>query len=172
MSPWDLTSAAACQPWRLWTGHLAHWDLPHAGVNLVACALPLVLLEWSTRSRLLKILPLALPLLSLLLLPFLGERPYRGASGLACFLWVAAAFPLARVGRWREAAVFGLGACLKAGLELTRGIHPLGGAAGWEGLPAAHALGAALGLAWGVHWWARSIPCRPSSSPAAPSRTA
>lgn len=172
MSPWELTSAALGEPWRLWTGHLVHWDLPHAAVNLGACVLPLVLLEPPARRRLLRALPLLLPLLALILLPFLKGRPYRGASGLACILWVAAAFPLARARRWPEAVVLGLGGWAKVGVEGARGVHPLAGAAGWEGLPAAHALGAALGLAWGVHWWARSTPCPPSSSPAAPSRTA
>ncbi len=172
MSPWDLTPGALNEPWRLWTGHLAHWDLAHAAVNLGACALPLALLETPTRRRLLRAVPLALPCLSLLLLPCLADRPYRGASGLACLLWVAAAFPLARARRWPEAMVLGLGAWAKVGVEGARGVHPLGGATGWEGLPAAHALGAVLGLAWGVHWWARSTPCRPSSLPAAPSRTA
>lgn len=172
MSPWDLTGNALAQPWRLWTGHLAHWDGLHAAVNLGACALPLALIPGGERRRLLAALPWLLPVLSLALLPFLEGRPYRGASGLACLYWVAAAFPLARAGGWPEAAVLGGGACLKAGLELVRGVQPLAGAPGWEGLPAAHALGAALGLAWGVHWGARSTPCPPSLSPAAPSRTA
>lgn len=172
MSPWDLTAEAPGELWRLWTGHLVHWDAAHAAVNLGACTLPLVLLEAPARRHLLRTLPGLLPLLSLLLLPWLGGRPYRGASGLACLLWVAAAFPLARAGRRPEAAVLGFGAALKGTLELVGGVHPLAGAGAWEGLPVAHALGALLGLAWGVHWRARSVPCRPSSSPEEPSRTA
>ncbi len=169
MSPFELTDAALAQPWRLWTGHLLHWDLGHAAVNLGACLLPLMLLPRPLRQQLLRALLWLAPLLSLLVLPGLAGRPYRGASGVACVLWVAAAFPLARAGRRLEAGVLGVGALLKAATEWVVGIHPLASGPGWEGLPLAHAAGAALGLAWGLQWWARSSPCPPSSSPAAPS---
>jgi hypothetical protein len=172
MSPWELTASALREPWRLWTGHLLHWDLAHAAVNLGACLLPLVLLPQGSRHRLLKALPWLLPLASLLLLPFLEGRPYRGASALACTLWVAAAFPLARHGRRFEAAVLGGGALIKASYELAMGVHPLASGAGWEGLPMAHAVGALLGLAWGLQSGFRSSPCPPSSSPEEPSPTA
>lgn len=175
MSPFELTGSAA-EPWRLWTGHLVHWGPEHAAVNLAACLLPLLFLSREARLQLLRALPWLLPLLGLILLPFLQGRPYRGASGLACLLWVAAAFPLARAGRWPEALVFGLGALLKAMFEVVAGIHPLSPDLGWEGLPLAHVTGAALGLAWGLHWWARSSPCPPPpppwSSPEKPSPTA
>ncbi|MBI3131966.1 MAG: hypothetical protein HYZ13_11625 [Acidobacteria bacterium] len=150
MNPFELTTSALREPWRLWTGHLAHWSLGHAAVNLGACLLPLAFLPSAIRRQLLRTLPWMLPLGSLLLLPFLAGRPYRGASGLACLLWVAAAFPLARAGRWPEALVFGLGALLKSMLEVAGGIHPLSPDAAWEGLPMAHVTGAALGLGWGL----------------------
>ncbi len=169
MTPFELTGSALWEPWRLWTGHFAHWSLGHAAVNLGACLLPLVFLPPVQRRQVLSSLTWLLPLGSLLLLPFLAGRPYRGASELACLLWVAAAFPLAHAGHWTEAAVFGLGALLKSALECWGGIHPLAPDPGWEGLPLAHVTGAALGLAWGLHWWVRSSPCPPSSSPERPS---
>ncbi len=169
MTPFELTDAALQEPWRLWTGHFTHWSFEHAAVNLGACMLPLVLLTQQDRRKLLCDLPWLLPLSSLLLLPFLAGRPYRGASELACLLWVAAAFPLACAGRRLEAGVLGVGALLKAAAELAMGIHPLASGPGWEGLPMAHAAGAALGLAWGLQWWVRSSPCPPSSSPEKPS---
>ncbi len=172
MSPWDLTGAALQEPWRLWTGPLAHWNPGHAIVNLGACLLPLALLAPGPRRRLLAALAWLLPLSSLLLLPFLEGRPYRGASGLACLLWVAAAFPLFRSGRRPEALFLGAGAWAKAGLELAAGAHPLAPGAAWEGMPAAHAVGALLGLAWGLHLQFRSSPCPPSSSPEEPSPVA
>lgn len=172
MTPFELTESALQEPWRLWTGHLAHWSLDHAAVNLGACLLPLAFLPSGIRRHLLRALPWMLPLGSILLLPFLAGRPYRGASELACLLWVAAAFPLARSGRWPEAAVFGGGALVKSTLEGWGGVRPLAPALCWEGLPLAHVTGAALGLAWGLHWWVRSSPCPPSSSPEEPLPTA
>lgn len=151
MTPFELTASALREPWRLWTGHFAHWSPGHSVVNLGACLLPLAFLPSEARRHLLRALPWLLPLGSLLLLPFLAGRPYRGASEMACLLWVASAFPLAHEGRWAEAAVFGLGAGLKAALECLAGSHPLAPASGWEGLPLAHVTGAALGLAWGLH---------------------
>ena len=120
MIPLELTATALREPWRLWTGPLVHWDAAHALVNLGACALPLILLPAAPRRRLLMALPWLLPLSSLLLLPFIDGRPYRGASGLACLLWVAAAFPLYKAGRRGEALVFGLGALLKAKLGTSK----------------------------------------------------
>ena len=43
MDAWSLTAAALHEPWRLWTGHLAHFGREHALVNAVALAVPFAL---------------------------------------------------------------------------------------------------------------------------------
>lgn len=154
-----LTAEAWREPWRLWTGHLAHFGWDHAMANAVALAVPFLLVPRGDRLRL-ALAPLGLaPLLSLLLLPGLGGAEYRGASGLACALWALAGLHLAR--RRAGALPGGLmlgGLALKLVAETAFGstlLHP----AGWQALPAAHLWGALLGLA-------AALPARPRARPA------
>lgn len=168
MTPLALEAGRVlAEPWRLWTAHLIHWDALHAAANLAACAVPLGWMDRRTRRRIGVDLLGLLPLLSLLLLPALHAAPYRGASGLACLLWAAAGItaPYPREG-------LALLALLAAKLVLEKAAGPLVPGAEWRALPSAHLWGAGLGLAWGLHWKARSAPCLPSSSPAEPSPTA
>lgn len=151
MDPWPLTADALREPWRLWTGHLAHYGWEHAAANAVALAVPLILLPAAMRRRAILALGVIAPLLSLALLPGLGGGEYRGASGLACAVWALAGLHLA--GR-RESAPVGLvllgGLGLKLAAEAALGACFLVRAEGWQALPAAHLAGALLGLAWAL----------------------
>ncbi len=148
MDPWALTADALREPWRLWTGHLAHYGWEHAGANVVALLVPLLLLPPAERRRAILALLVAAPLLSLALLPGLGGGEYRGASGLACALWCLAGL---RLVQRRESAAVGVlllgGLGLKLALEAALGACFLVRADGWQALPAAHLAGAVLGLA-------------------------
>ncbi len=151
MDPLALTSRALAEPWRLWTGHLAHFGAGHALANALALAVPLVLSPRRDWPRMALALLLGVPLLSLLLLPALGDGAYRGASGLACLLWALVGLRLAVR---RGAAPVGLlllgGLALKLGVEAALGVPFLARPDGWQTLPAAHLWGTALGLAFAL----------------------
>jgi membrane associated rhomboid family serine protease len=94
-----LTAAALRgEWWRLWTGHFVHYDIAHLTTNAIAALVPLALVQWPARRRLLLTIPIIAPALSLLLLAFARFDEYRGASGLALALWVGVALTLARSG--------------------------------------------------------------------------
>jgi len=147
MDPFALTWEALREPWRLWTCHLAHFGWEHALANLIALAVPALLARREDQGRLIWILLLAAPLLSLLVLPGLGQDQYRGASGLACVAW--AWVGLCLLAR-RESAAMGLtllgGLALKLALEAAFGRGLVVAGPGWQTLPAAHFWGALLGL--------------------------
>lgn len=146
-----LTGEALREPWRLWTGHVAHYGWEHALANSLALAVPLILADPRDRRRLVHSMLWLPPLLSLLLLPSLAGAPYRGASGLACALWALVGLRLA--GR-QDSRSIGLGMlgglALKLGAEAAFGggllLHP----DGWRTLPAAHLEGTLLGLGMGL----------------------
>jgi membrane associated rhomboid family serine protease len=148
MDPLALSAEALREPWRLWTCHLAHFGWEHALANLVALAVPALLVPRRERGRFLIVLLVAAPLLGLLLQPGLGQGQYRGASGLACVAWSWVGFRL--VAR-RESVAMGLlllgGLALKLTLEAVFGTGPLANHPGWQSLPAVHFWGALLGLA-------------------------
>lgn len=145
MNPFVLARGAGSEPWRLWTCHAVHFGLGHALLDLAALAVPFVLVQ--ARRRLFLGLLLVAPLLSLALLPDLGDGTYRGASGLACAAWAMAGCHLLRQRRTR---LEGLGLLALLGLKLlVEGVHGAGflaGGPGWVSLPAAHRWGAALGV--------------------------
>jgi membrane associated rhomboid family serine protease len=159
MDPLALNAQALAEPWRLWTGHLAHFGWEHALANGAALGLPLLLACRRDRLRLLMGTLLLAPLLSLLLLPILGEGQYRGASGLACALWALVGL---RLGQRRESASVGLlmlsGLALKLGTEAAFGTCFLLRPGGWQTLPAAHLWGTALGLTFALPTWLRAHP--------------
>jgi len=147
MDPLTLTLDALREPWRLWTGHLAHFGWEHALANLVALAVPALLVPRRERGLLLLVLLLAAPLLSLLLLPGLGQGQYRGASGLACVAWSWVGLRLLSTGNNSRVGLLMLGGLLlKLAAETVSGscflLHP----EGWQALPAAHLWGTLLGL--------------------------
>ncbi|GLH73231.1 hypothetical protein GETHLI_17330 [Geothrix limicola] len=147
MDPLALTSEALQEPWRLWTAHLVHFGWDHALANLMALAVPALLVRRQERLRLLAAALLIAPLLSLALLPGLGGGQYRGASGLACALW---AWTGQRLLQREESLSVGLlllgGLGLKLGLEGCLGLYVLPSQAAWRPLPEAHVWGALLGL--------------------------
>ena len=98
-----LTAAALHgEWWRLWTGHLVHYDLGHLITNAVAIAVPLALVDMRERRRLLLAMPIIAPALSVLLLACARFDEYRGASGLALAVWAGAGLTLARSGADRD----------------------------------------------------------------------
>lgn len=99
MDAFALTAEALREPWRLWTGHMVHFGWEHTLANAIALAVPWILVGRAGRRRLALSTLLVPPLLSLLLLPSIGEAEYRGASGLACALWALVGLQLARGGR-------------------------------------------------------------------------
>ena len=92
-----LTPAATHgEVWRLWTGHLVHYDLRHFLTNAIAIAVPISLIDRrSSRSILLSMAVLA-PMISFALLVGAHFDEYRGASALALAVWVASALTLLR----------------------------------------------------------------------------
>jgi len=149
MNPWVLARGAVSQPWRLWTCHALHFGWKHALFNLIALLVPFALLRPRAWPGLAAALLVLAPLLSLALLPGLGEAQYRGASGLACAAWALAGIQLARdrTSRLEGALLLG-GLGLKVLLETFGGTSVLPSEPGWLSLPAAHQWGMALGLAF------------------------
>lgn len=147
MGPLALTAEALREPWRLWTGHLAHFGWEHALANAAALAVPWVLAAPRDRLRLAFATAFLPPLLSLLLLPSLAGGEYRGASGLACALWSMVGLRLARQRESRPTGVLLLsGLALKLLAEATLGAPLLARPGGWQPLPLAHLWGTLLGL--------------------------
>lgn len=104
---WGLTSEALeGETWRLWTGHLVHWDAGHLLLNLAAAVPPLLMLRPWQRRLLAGQLVLIAPLLSLLLLQIGGFDELRGASGLLASAWCIAALTQIRDGRMRAGLLF------------------------------------------------------------------
>lgn len=147
MDPFALTAQSLQEPWRLWTGHLAHFGSEHAQANALALAVPMVLIRRQDRLRLLAVALITAPLLGLALLPALEGAEYRGASGLACALWAWAGLHLMKR---RESSSTGLlllgGLGLKLGLEGSMGLFVLPSHPAWQPMPEAHAWGALIGL--------------------------
>lgn len=152
---WERAAIADGQWWRLWTAHLVHFGLPHALADAVPVLAAGALLERRIGpARLLRWLAVAAPAVSLLLfgaMPGLAE--YRGASGLAVMLAVAAAIASwPQAGRWRPALVAGVIAWAGAGAWQALGAGaglsslPPGVAVAWQ----AHLLGAACGVLAGL----------------------
>lgn len=160
MNPWLLSASWPQEPWRLWTGHLVHYDLHHALVNLLALAVPLGLTRPRGWLRLGGLLLGLAPLLSLALLPWLQGGTYGGASGLACAAWALVGLRRLRSGEGPAVGVLMLGLLgLKCVFEAVGGAM-LAHEASWQTLPAAHVLGALLGLGTGLaeRGWRISLP--------------
>lgn len=94
----DRSAVAAGEIWRLWTGHLVHYSLPHALYDAGAVLLLGHVAERCFGRRFVAtMLLLVAPLMSVVLLFCLpGLAEYRGASGLATLLGVFAGIALWR----------------------------------------------------------------------------
>jgi membrane associated rhomboid family serine protease len=162
--PWSLTAAALREPWRLWTAHAAHFGAVHAAANALAVLVPAILVPREDRRRMLLVALVVAPLLSLLLLPGLGEGRYRGASGLGCALWAFAGLRLALPPGGRVVGLLLLGALgAKIVVEVLLDLHPVAAGGGWVPMPRAHVLGALLGLAAALRHGPRGrVPTGPS----------
>jgi rhomboid family GlyGly-CTERM serine protease len=152
---WKRDAILAGQWWRLWTGHLVHFGMPHAATDALVLLAAGAIAERSTGpARLLRHLVLAAPFVALLLLAVMpGLDEYRGASSLGAMLAVAAgitAWPQA--GRWRPAMLAGGAAFAAAtamhalGVGMASASLPQGVLVAWQ----AHLLGAACGMAAGL----------------------
>jgi membrane associated rhomboid family serine protease len=90
-----LTPAATHgEVWRLWTGHLVHYDLRHFLTNAIAIAVPIAPIDRRSRSSILLSMTILAPMISLMLLGGAHFDEYRGASALALAVWVASALSL------------------------------------------------------------------------------
>lgn len=145
MEVFSLTRAALDgEVWRLWSGHLVHYDLGHLAFNVLAALPPLFLLSLAARRVLLAQLVVIAPLLSLLLLQIGGFSELRGASGLIVAAWCGAGFMLIAQHRRLEGLL--LLAAIATKLLLDRHeLMPLGSSA-FVVSTAAHAGGALLAL--------------------------
>ncbi|MCU1244717.1 MAG: rrtA [Acidobacteria bacterium] len=144
---WSLTSAALHgEPWRLWTGHLAHWGLRHLLVDAAAAVPPLLLLRARDRRSYVLWAIVAAPLISLGILVTTPDVLYRGISAIVVGLWVLV--PLRE--RGAQGAIL-LGLCVaKLAIETATPVRL--GVAEAAPLPVAHLLGALSGAASYVVW--------------------
>ncbi|MCP5367181.1 MAG: rhombosortase [Hyphomicrobiales bacterium] len=166
----DRDGVAAGQAWRLLTGHLAHVDGHHLGLNLAALAL---LGTWTEVAHRDGAPPLGLLVVSGALAVSLGvlwTRPdlaaYCGLSGVLNTVFAAAV-----AGQWRHtrsplfALMAGAGA-IKIVVEWSGNLALFSGpATGWAPVPAAHGAGYLWGLV--LAWvWPRLAGGRPWAWPA------
>jgi rhomboid family GlyGly-CTERM serine protease len=141
-----LTPAAPREVWRLWTGHLVHYDLAHLVTNALAIGVPLALIDRRSRRALALAMTIIAPAISVVLLASSHFDEYRGASGLAVAVWTASALFLlgASSPRDRQSGCWLLVIMTaKLAAELAGAGHV------WEGvapLPLAHVAGALAGL--------------------------
>jgi len=99
MSPelFALTPAATHgEVWRLWTGHLVHYDFRHFLTNAIAIVVPIALTDRRSRRSIVLSMTFIAPMISLALLTGAHFDEYRGASALALAIWVASALTLLR----------------------------------------------------------------------------
>jgi rhomboid family GlyGly-CTERM serine protease len=147
---WERSAILGGQWWRLWTGHLVHFGLQHALLDAIVLFAGASLLERERGTRrLLRQLLLAAPLIALGLLAVPGLEEYRGASGLAATVALAAGIALwPGAGRWRPALL--AGGLIWAGFSAAQAMRPEWSAAGLPGGVTvawqAHLFGAACAL--------------------------
>lgn len=145
--PFALNALASLEPWRLWTGHLAHFGLRHATLNLAALAIPWLLAGGRDRNRMILALLLVAPVLSEGILWQLNGASYRGGSGLACVAWAMVGG--LKASKRDSRLVGGLMLMLLAGkiaIERAAGVSLSLPTEDWQTMPAAHTMGAGLGL--------------------------
>jgi membrane associated rhomboid family serine protease len=146
MNAWALTTEAVRgEVWRLWTGHLAHYDAVHLLLNVAAALPPLFLLTRRDRRLLLIWALFAAPAISaVILMSSSFGSEYRGASALVMGLWVFVGIR----GRSAPATVMLIAATLKVAIEMSTPLHLAIVAV--APLPVAHFAGAACGFVWAL----------------------
>ena len=154
---YERTALAAGQWWRAVTSHLAHWSGDHLLWDVATFAALGSLAERRDRARFLRCIAAAAVAITAgvwLLRPDVAS--YRGLSGIDSALFVMLAADIARdaivARRWLPAAAAcaaGIAFIAKTAWELASGaaLFVDAGAAGFEPLALAHALGAAAALA-------------------------
>lgn len=164
----DRDAILAGQLWRCWTGHLVHFSLPHALVDVAVLFLVTGILEREAGWRAAALMLLSgAPLISLGLLVAVPDlRIYEGASGISMLAGVAAGCFLWRAAR-RLRLVLG---ALAAGALLKMWLDSAGALPAFASLPEGirvawqvHAMGAALGALFAAVLLARSQRHRRSS---------
>ena len=145
----ERSAVVAGEWWRVWTGHLVHWEPSLAVWDLGALALLGGWVESRSRAELLAVLGLGAfvsGVAVLVLRPDLAS--YQGSSALASALFVNACLRLlarANDPYARATAAFGLlGLAAKVGLE-SAGISPTGIPGALESVAVAHLAGALAG---------------------------
>jgi len=153
--------------WRLWTGHLVHFSLQQALLDIAALATVLYIAERELGARVAALaMLLGAAMISLLLLAAApGMQIYEGASGLSMVLGTAAAIQLwHRSPRSHTVLVLMAGAVIgKLLLDVsgscpTCSSVPAGVSVAWQ----AHAAGLAIGGLMG--WRVRATPSQQSGS--------
>lgn len=154
---WERAAVLAGEEWRLLTGHLVHFGAEHLVYDVVALVLLGAACERRGRAAMvgtLVVSALAIPAVVAFTRPDLGS--YRGLSGLD-----AALFALLLTGLVRESAAQGarlhVGALLLVGalfavklaLEFS-GVAVFVDTGSFLPVPEAHAVGALMGLAFGI----------------------
>jgi len=158
-------SAAHGEVWRLWTGHLVHYDFRHFLTNAIAIAVPIALIDRRSRRSILLSMTLLAPMISLALLAGSHFDEYRGASALALAVWVASALTLLR---GQSASDRHTGAALIALAIGKLAFETAGGGHLWmevAPLPLAHVAGAIAGVIAFIAITMTLTPHSPLSTP-------
>lgn len=141
----SLTPAALeGELWRLWTGHLVHYDFRHLAFNVLAALPPFAVIGRRARVALVAQLAVIAPLLSLVLLFVGGFNELRGATGLIIAAWCGAGLILLRERRRLDGMLFLAAIVVKLAVDRFH-LLPLGTNAQTVSI-AAHAGGAMLAL--------------------------
>lgn len=167
--------------WRTFTGHFLHWTPSHLLWNVAAFTAFGSLLEISSRRLLVVVLSVGLKVIPVALLTFTPELEfYRGLSGLASALFVAAAlewFARARVEKSRLGSALALtalvGFAVKLAVEFVAGGTVFVATdASFHSVPLAHLTGALVaGVAFALRQLAGSrthATAHSSSTPCTP----
>lgn len=179
---YDRAAIAAGEPWRLFTGHLTHWNFDHLLWDVLAFIAAGAIIEGRSRRTLLATLGLSAVAISATVWIAQPElASYRGLSGVDSALFTCAGVLLfheaRRSGNARFAWLIGLalfGFLAKIGYEIATGatLFVDSAAAGFVPLPLAHAVGGAAGAiaAWTSHQ-AIALRTRWTSSPSLAKRS-
>lgn len=145
LNAWALTAEALrVEVWRLWTGHLVHYDINHLLLNVVAALPPLFVMPSRDRRGVALWALVAAPVISVVILMSSFGSEYRGSSALVVGLWAFAGLTSRSV----PATLMLLAALLKVSVEMMTPLHL--GMIAVAPLPIAHLAGAAAGLAWAL----------------------